>query len=462
MQQAASNPTAGRPATSSQAGYMPIPLRYAPARAFRGIAVYLRSEAADVDAGGELFTLYRAANLPFTPDDRQRLLQSLKHVYVRIADHARFRAQAETSITEAVNDPTRAVSEKSALVYETSLELVNELLAEPDVTAHSARIGSVSRAVTTIVLSSPDAFQHLFSASHHDFYTATHLVNVATWMVSLAYELGISDPGDLSRVCQAGMLHDIGKIFVSPDLLNKPGRLTNDEWKQLQRHPVLGWEHLRRTEGLPTVVLDVCRQHHERLDGSGYPDRLKGDFIHRISRICAVVDAFDAMTALRPFKQKTMSVSEAILAIRADTPAKFDPEVVDAWVRLVNRVNDRDLTAKTSQAEQAAKDKRRFQRFPCDCPARIHLLLPVPGGGWQEEPGVMVHVKDVSRFGLGLRVGQPLEPGRHIRVYMHAKSTRDRPGKRIHGVVARCVFLDDGEFLVGLELYPAGPDANEN
>ncbi len=448
--------------TSSQAGYMPIPLRYTPAKALDGLGVYLRNEDRN-GPGHENFTLYRAAAVDFSAEDRRRLLKNgVRCVYIRMADHACFRAQAETSILEAVQDPTKATSEKAALLYETSIELVNELVAEPDLDAHHGRIQHVSRAITTVVLSDKRAFDHLFETSHHDYYTATHMVNVGTWMVSLAYELGYTDPEDLTRICQAGMLHDIGKLFVAPAVLNKAEKLTNDEWKRIQAHPKLGFEHLQFNDSIPTMVREVCRQHHEKIDGSGYPDRRKGEEITRVARICAVVDSFDAMTALRPFKQNSLSVSDAILELKRCAGTHFDPEVVDAWIRLVGRVDDQKLEeALHPAAEQTGqKNRRRYKRFCCSCDAKVHPLAGTPKGTWQEGPPLHVRVHNVSRHGLGLLSSEAITPGTHVRVYMQAA----KPGaknKRLHGQIVRCRSHDDGRHEIGVELFPAGCSADK-
>lgn len=449
----------GQQRTSAQAGCIPIPLRSAPSSALRGLHIYLK--ASDVGGEGDGFVLYRAPDVSFTPEDRRRLMNNVRCVYIRTADHARFRSQAERSITAAVNDPTRALSERASLVYETSLELMNELLNEPDLEAHGERLTGLSRGVATLVLSSADSFGHLFQASHHDFYTATHMVNVGTWMVPLAHALGYADPEDLTRICQAGLLHDMGKIFVPPEVLNCKEKLSTEQWAQITRHPELGWQHLQGNAAIHQVVRDVCRQHHERMDGTGYPERLKGNQINRVARICAVVDAFDAMTALRPYKQHALSVSEAILTLRSETPAKYDPEIVAAWIKLLGRVSDQEAAAtlpdENVTSAPGGLNRRRFKRFQCETRGTVHLLVPVPGGGWQEESGVPARVFDVSRFGLGLLTTVPVPRGRRVRIYLQSEQTAGRRGRRVVGEVMRCAPREDGGYEIGVQLFPHEP-----
>lgn len=378
-------------------------------------------------------------------------------IYIRMADHARFREQVESALAQLVDDPGRALSEKSALVYETSLELMNELLTAPDLSAHARRLENVARSVATVVLSDPRAFGHLFATSHHDFYTATHCVNVGTWMVPLAWALGCRDRQELADVCQAGLLHDYGKVSVPADLLNKPGCLSEEEWRQIKRHPLLGWERLAAQESIPDLARKVCRQHHEREDGSGYPDGLTGAKIDPVSKMCAVVDSFDAMTAVRPFRQVGMTVSEAIMALRADTPRRSDGQVVDAWVTLLREVNDSDVRLDAGhpapQRFARAAERRRNKRFACNRPARLRPLLHADGGGWREGPPLPVVVHNTSRFGLGLLSPLPVDVGQFVRVQFEGPHWASR---RLRGQAVRCRAYADGWFEIGLELFPPG------
>jgi len=451
--------------TSAQAGYLPVPLRYVPSTALRQIPIFIRTETgrtAKPEAGA--YVLYRGIEQPFDLQDRQRLIDhDVQFVYIRITDQTRFREQTELALVETVADPRRAVSERSEIVYQTSIELVNELMAEPDVGAHEARLERVSRAVTTLVLNEPGCFSHLFAVSSHDFYTATHMVNVATWMVALAYALGRDDPSELACICRAGLLHDIGKIFVPETVLNKPGRLTAAEWEVIKRHPQLGHDHLAAYPGIEPLIRDVVLRHHERLDGSGYPAGLRGDRIDPISRLCAVVDTFDAMTALRPFKKTTLTIPDAVVALKRLTPHHLDPQAVEAWLGLLRTTEedgDRESTASSqktritnvvadpSDADRQGEsdrivasvtpspsDRRRAERLGLHCAARVHLLSAEAGARWHEQPGLQATIHNASRWGIGFLGRVPVEPGRYVRIHLQG---RQWGGRLVHGMTVRC------------------------
>lgn len=438
----------GKSTNSARAGFLPIRLERTPVVAFEGIAVYLRPPSSGKADEKDSFTLYTSDSTRFTEQHRQRLMdQRVQFVYIPIASQSRFRQQTEANLVKITQDPSLAVSVRSQIIYETSVELVNELLAEPDLSSKTPRLEQISRAVTTLTLNDPGSFAHLFTASHHDFYTATHMVNVATWMVPLAYAMGFHDIGQLNHLCQAGILHDIGKIYVPSDVLNKKGRLSDGEWNQIRRHPELGCEHLKSYDNIPPLVYTVTRQHHERLDGSGYPDRLKGDQIDIFARICAVVDSFDAMTAFRPFKERTMSVSQAVDVIVAETPSKYDQAVVDAWIGLLEAAEKQSPTVGPVHAANPGNGQRRYPRFPIDCPARAHLMEPSPSGP-VERRGMQVVAHSISRAGVGFLSPQAFQPGDGVRVYLQGSGSLSR---MLEGLIVRCRVYRDGWYEVGVE-----------
>lgn len=450
----------GTSSNSARSGYIPICVDRVPLAAFEGISIHLRSK--DEGSNEEKFRLYCSANVQFTPAHLERLKShDVKFIYIQMADQSRFRLQTEETLLKTVEDPSLSVSVKSEIVYETSVELVNELLSEADFASKSERLEKVSRAVTTLVLNDPTAFSHLFAASHHDFYTATHMVNVATWMVPLAYAMGYHDVDELNHICEAGLMHDVGKVYIPPETLNKKGKLTDEEWAQIKRHPELGYQYLQRFDHINSLVPTVAHEHHERLDGTGYPRGCKGDQIHPISKICAVIDSFDAMTAFRPFKERTMSVAQAMSIIVEETPAKYDEKVVEKWMELLQSSHPAGLTEPVTVGNDA--NQRQFPRFPINCPARLHVLQK-DQIDWVEKPGLPVIAHNISRSGAGFVSQQSVQPGETVRLYFQGKGTLERVND---GMVVRSRVYRDGWNEIGMKFAAAhaiagGPDVPES
>jgi response regulator RpfG family c-di-GMP phosphodiesterase len=164
-----------------------------------------------------------------------------------------------------------------------------------------------------------------------DPYTRGHSIRVSHYSVVIAKELGL-DGEMLRQVELGGHVHDIGKIGVREDVLNKPGKLTDDEYEHIMTHPVVGWRILAPLLGDVPVALNIVRSHHERFDGRGVPDKLVGSSIPLEARIAAAADSFDAMTSDRPYRPDGLCVDEAVKEILRCSGSQFDPEIVAAFM----------------------------------------------------------------------------------------------------------------------------------
>jgi response regulator RpfG family c-di-GMP phosphodiesterase len=164
-----------------------------------------------------------------------------------------------------------------------------------------------------------------------DAYTSGHSSRVSRYATKSAVLLGFTDDA-LEHIRLGGELHDIGKIGTREDVLNKPGPLTAPEFEHVKLHTTLGEKILAPFLTESPIVLRIARSHHERLDGSGFPDSLRGDQIPLEARIVAVVDAFDAMTTNRAYRPSRPS-ADAILELRRCAGIHFDSEVVEAFIR---------------------------------------------------------------------------------------------------------------------------------
>ncbi|MBD3349663.1 MAG: response regulator [Candidatus Eisenbacteria bacterium] len=162
-----------------------------------------------------------------------------------------------------------------------------------------------------------------------DEYTQGHSERVSEIAIGIGRYLSLSEK-DISDIWLAGLLHDIGKIGVREAVLNKPGKLNDEEWKSIQNHPVMAERILCPIEEL-TAVISIVRHHHERFDGSGYPDGLSGSDIPLGARILTVADAYDALTSRRPYRD-ALSVEDALSVLEDASGTQFDPVIVRAFL----------------------------------------------------------------------------------------------------------------------------------
>ena len=164
-----------------------------------------------------------------------------------------------------------------------------------------------------------------------DPYTRGHSVRVSIYSTVVAQMMGFSGEA-LRQITLGGHVHDIGKIGVRESVLNKAERLTPEEYQHIMTHPVLGWRILAPLLGDTPAALNIVRSHHERFDGRGIPDGLRGTEIPLEARIACAADALDAMTSDRPYRASEMSLELAIEELQRHAGTQFDPTVVDALV----------------------------------------------------------------------------------------------------------------------------------
>ena len=167
-----------------------------------------------------------------------------------------------------------------------------------------------------------------------DQYTKGHSDRVADYAGRLAVEMGLPEKR-VELLKEAALLHDIGKMGVETTILRKDSSLTAEEGDIIHKHPAIG-EDILKPVSLDKDILAVIRGHHERYDGKGYPDRLKGDDINIMAAIVSVADAYDAMTSHRPY-MKNMTKEEAIEQLKKNSGTQFNPKVTDAFIKVLQR-----------------------------------------------------------------------------------------------------------------------------
>ncbi|MDH7944153.1 HD-GYP domain-containing protein [Pseudohongiella sp. SYSU M77423] len=194
------------------------------------------------------------------------------------------------------------------------------------------RAAQVVEEINSSVTRQPQALITLARLKTSDNYTYMHSVAVSALMIALARELNLDD-GKVRVAGMAGLLHDVGKMAVPDAILNKPGKLTDEEFALVKSHPVKGAEILERSSGVDDKVIEVCLHHHEKFDGSGYPNGQAANQISVIARMAAVCDVYDAITSDRPYK-KGWPPSESIQRM-VSWSGHFDPKILQAFIKVV-------------------------------------------------------------------------------------------------------------------------------
>jgi len=254
------------------------------------------------------------------PDDVRRIADSgIAEVWIDVAKGVDV---VTSAAAVSVEEAEVAVSEALSAVVDRE---------EPPM--QLAMAGEMVDQISSSVMRNPGALISLARLKSADDYTYMHSVAVCALMVALSRQLGFGE-SETRAAGMAGLLHDLGKALTPPEVLNKPGKLTDAEFAIMKQHPVEGHRLLAEAGAVGEVPLDVCLHHHEKMDGTGYPDRLPGDKITLFARMGAVCDVYDAITSNRPYKSG-WDPAESIRKMAEWCKGHFDERIFQAFVKSV-------------------------------------------------------------------------------------------------------------------------------
>jgi HD-GYP domain-containing protein (c-di-GMP phosphodiesterase class II) len=275
--------------------------------------------------------LYHRAACPIEPTHLASLAEGgIGQVYVRSEDFQQFGAHLLESVESFGNrEPVPAAEKFAALQIAVAAE-IEHAARLIDCGPYVAVAEKVGRELTSLSAANDVLPRDLFRLARHDFNTFTHVTNVASYGVILAERLGLCSDGELEQIAKAAILHDIGKRFIPASILTKPAKLDPEERAIIETHPQRGYEELCDRSDMSFEQLMMVYQHHERFDGKGYPVGSHGEEIHPWARMLAVVDVFDAMTGIRPYRRPA-TAQEAMDHIGKNAGTHFDPEMVACW-----------------------------------------------------------------------------------------------------------------------------------
>ena len=312
-------------APASLAEYIPVAVALLRRMGNTGCDLYVADET-----GGPPILLsgrdFGVAEDDFTRLDRR----GVTTLYVTRADHRRFKGRLNDCLDDIIGkndlDPADGLSLLQTAVAD-EIQHAFQRVSVDEAVKQSARVGSY----ITGLLGDNDAVpSRLFQVMRHDYYTFTHVINVSSYCVMLATRLGVQQQDELEEVAIGGMLHDVGKRGISKAIINKPGRLTDVERDVMRQHPTIGYVDLLDRDEVRRKQLMMVYQHHERVDGCGYPVGIPGPEIHHLARICAVVDVFDAVTSSRSYREP-MTVADALTFLEDQAGKHLDEDMVKCW-----------------------------------------------------------------------------------------------------------------------------------
>ena len=283
--------------------------------------VYLRQ--------GDRYALYASEKERFSDKHREQLTaKGIRRVYVNAETKYAADKYVEANLESLLKEPRLQLPDRAELLYDAARFLMRRLFEYRlpdrfDLKDYRRVAALVSRSAA--FLDQAGAYKAVAAKISRDYTTWSHSVQVFYYAVGVLKTYG-QDVKELSRCGLGALLHDIGKCTVPQAVLNKPENLSEDEWALVREHPLMGAAQASLLP-LPPEALKCILFHHERMDGQGYPCKLKGERIPLVVRVVAVCDAYDAMASHRPFSQGTPPV-EALRVLREDQAQAYDQEVV--------------------------------------------------------------------------------------------------------------------------------------
>jgi HD-GYP domain-containing protein (c-di-GMP phosphodiesterase class II) len=310
-------------------GFLPVAVAtIVPSRVI-GIPLFVR------DLNCSLPRLYRGSDYPLTDADLAELMaRGVNTLHIRSVHYQRYQEYIRQSLSALLADPAVPSPRRLEALDHVARDVLSDVFRSKSVERAVEQADVLGRHIVAVVNSDDFIASHLLRVIHHDYHTFAHSLNVACFVVAMARAQGWSDQAVLHRLSIGALLHDVGKLHVPDAILTKPGRLSEEELKALEAHPTLGFRSLCSHDNLTFEQLMMVYQHHERLDGRGYPVGVIGDEIHPWARLCAVADAFEALTSNRPYRP-ALPLEQALSTMQRQAGTALDEEILACWIQTI-------------------------------------------------------------------------------------------------------------------------------
>ncbi len=314
--------------------YIPLDPQYLKADKVCGFPIYL------YHPGRNRFVLFKSGDSQINQETWDILSKGGRRpVFVPVNNSFKLNQYLSENLTQIVEDPQLPIEEKTQK-FHTMAQVVMKSLFEspPDMNSFLVTAKNVSDSVANLITAEPQSIMLLNNLRSYDYYTYSHSMNVCVLSVGLFQEIQKEiNPDRIQDLTRGVLLHDIGKCDIPNELTNKRGPLTESEWEIMRLHTVKGHERLQDDSQLTDDSRFVALYHHEALDGSGYPAGIKKEQIPLTSRICKVVDVYDALTSQRSYKDR-IPPFEALKIIEKEMKCKVDRDILKEFVLFLQKM----------------------------------------------------------------------------------------------------------------------------
>ena len=313
---------------TSPDGLIPISMAMLSPEVIPGLDIYLKS-----DSKSAPILFCTAEQLP----DFSRLAPlidvGVNKLFIDRCDRQKYQEYLRENWQDLLSDESQPITQRMAVVSEVMRDVLSDEFAAGEVGQIVDASKRLAAGSCELIADRSIPVRELCKVLHHDYATFTHSANVSLYGALLARAVGLPED-EVEQVLVGGLLHDIGKLQIDERILTKPGKLDDFEFREIKKHPITGFEQLVDRDDLSYGQLMMTYQHHERLDGSGYPVGLTAGDIHVFARLAAIVDVYEALTSQRPYR-RPMSSKTALAVLEKGNGTEFDSEMLRCWRELV-------------------------------------------------------------------------------------------------------------------------------
>jgi len=312
--------------------YVPISLESIEPLIFPDVSLYIKT--------GCNYVLYKNHGRDFSSHDHERLSKNgVEFIYVSKTDMDIITSYMESNAERLLKSDLLNSKAKGKMIYQTSINFVDDIFNNPDKSTDLDRTKRLIENLMFYLSDNPDAINSLETVMAHNYHTFVHSLQVASLTLLIHSEAFSLSFDELLDVGTGAILHDFGKIFVPPKILNKNGKLSEAEIEVLRRHPEDGYNFLQNKGIISPVALTIVRLHHERCDGSGYPLGLEYREIPRSAQVAGVADVFCSLTTDNN-GNKTIPPHIAVQLMRNQMKKLFAPHLLDTLEKIVCTEDD--------------------------------------------------------------------------------------------------------------------------
>ena len=267
--------------------------------------------------------------------EKKSKLKYAEKIYALESEKDKYDNFLENHLQSILRDNSLSLDEKTDIIYAASSDLTHKLYTNPDALENATLSENIVKPMLDTIIHNENTISSYLKIIEYDYYTHTHSLNVSVYALCLGNELNL-DEEKLTSLGRAALLHDIGKSKIDPKIVNKQGKLTQEEFEMMKNHPTYGYEIANNYKIEDKNILEGIYQHHEKLDGNGYPNKLSDKQIGLFPKIISVCDIFDALTTRRSYKS-AMKSFEALTLMKTTMNSHLDASILNTFIKMLHK-----------------------------------------------------------------------------------------------------------------------------